>query len=72
MKPEGMPSVALVHLADALQKGPPPTGILRCPFSPTETLEVELYTPIEYDPQQPHERDEIYVVARGQGCFRRN
>jgi len=33
------------------------------------TLEAELYTPVGRDPQQPHDRDEIYVVARGEGIF---
>jgi mannose-6-phosphate isomerase-like protein (cupin superfamily) len=30
---------------------------------------VELYTPVGYDPQKPHTRDEIYFVARGKGFF---
>lgn len=33
------------------------------------TLEVKLYAPRGHDPQTPHERDEIYVVARGRGEF---
>ena len=33
------------------------------------TLEVELYTPKGHDPQQPHSRDEVYLVARGEGTF---
>ena len=33
------------------------------------TLEVELYTPKDRDPQQPHRRDEVYFVARGSGWF---
>lgn len=32
-------------------------------------MEAELYTPGETDPQAPHTRDEIYVVARGSGEF---
>lgn len=32
-------------------------------------LTVELYTPYEVDRQQPHVRDEIYIVARGDGEF---
>jgi mannose-6-phosphate isomerase-like protein (cupin superfamily) len=34
------------------------------------TLEVEFYAPRGVDPQKPHTRDEIYVVARGSGWFR--
>ena len=33
------------------------------------TLEVKLYAPRGSDPQQPHSRDELYVVARGEGWF---
>jgi mannose-6-phosphate isomerase-like protein (cupin superfamily) len=33
------------------------------------TLQVKLYAPRGHDPQTPHARDEIYVVARGQGWF---
>src|SRR5687768_8916955 len=33
------------------------------------TLEVELYAPRGRDPQQPHRRDEVYVVAQGSGTF---
>jgi len=33
------------------------------------TLEVEIYAPRDHDPQQPHDRDEIYVVVRGNGQF---
>ena len=30
---------------------------------------MELYAPRGTDPQQPHTRDEAYVVARGTGTF---
>ncbi len=33
------------------------------------TLEVELYAPRGGDPQQPHRRDEVYVVVSGSGTF---
>lgn len=33
------------------------------------TLEVELYRPRGEDNQQPHDKDEIYVVASGNGTF---
>ena len=33
------------------------------------TLSVELYAPRGTDPQQPHTRDEIYVVISGTGYF---
>ena len=33
------------------------------------TLEVEYYKPERVDRQQPHTRDEVYVVASGSGYF---
>lgn len=33
------------------------------------TLAVEIYAPRGDDPQTPHTRDEVYVVARGSGYF---
>ena len=33
------------------------------------TLALELYAPRGHDPQQPHTRDELYVVVRGSGTF---
>ena len=33
------------------------------------TLEVELYAPRGHDPQQPHTRDEVYMVVSGSGTF---
>ncbi len=34
-------------------------------------VSVELYAPRGIDKQQPHRRDEIYIVASGTGVFRR-
>lgn len=33
------------------------------------TLLIEIYAPSGSDPQQPHTRDEVYVVIQGQGEF---
>ncbi len=55
--------------AEALSKGPPPTGNLAVPIFSHGSLVVELYTPIGKDPQKPHTRDEVYFVARGNGVF---
>jgi mannose-6-phosphate isomerase-like protein (cupin superfamily) len=33
------------------------------------TLSVEIYKPDKIDHQQPHERDEVYVVISGSGTF---
>lgn len=32
-------------------------------------LRIKMYAPRGHDPQTPHTRDEIYVVARGSGIF---
>jgi hypothetical protein len=55
--------------AEALSKGPPPTGNLAVPIFSHGSLVVELYTPVGKDPQKPHARDEVYFVARGNGVF---
>jgi mannose-6-phosphate isomerase-like protein (cupin superfamily) len=56
-----------------------PEGVARLPGPQGEryvelfrhgTLSVELYAPRGGDPQSPHTRDEVYVVARGRGQFR--
>ncbi len=62
-------TVAQVDLAAALKQGPPPAGNLAVPIFAHGTLVAEMYTPKGHDPQTPHERDEIYVVARGSGLF---
>ena len=62
-------TIAHVDLAEALKQGPPPKGNLAVPIFAHGTLAAELYTPQGNDPQQPHERDEVYVVARGSGLF---
>jgi len=33
------------------------------------TLEIEIYRPVGTDKQQPHRRDELYVVISGTGTF---
>ncbi len=64
-----MTATAHVTLEQALDKGPPPVGNLAVPIFAHGSLEVELYTPRNVDPQKPHQRDEVYVVARGNGIF---
>ncbi len=67
--PDSAVRSAHVSLAAALALGPPPAGNLAVPVFARGSLEVELYTPVGRDPQQPHGRDEVYVVARGRGVF---
>jgi mannose-6-phosphate isomerase-like protein (cupin superfamily) len=33
-------------------------------------VSVEYYAPLGSDPQTPHDRDELYIVASGRGTFR--
>jgi len=33
------------------------------------SFELEIYAPRGHDPQEPHDRDEIYVVISGTGTF---
>jgi mannose-6-phosphate isomerase-like protein (cupin superfamily) len=61
--------IAHVRLAEALIKGPPPEGNLAVPIFSHGSLEVELYTPKGHDSQQPHRRDEVYLVSRGTATF---
>ena len=58
-----------MSVAEALTKGPPPTGNLAVPIFSHVSLTVELYTPAGHDPQKPHTRDEVYFVTRGKGLF---
>ena len=64
-----MPQTAKFTLDEALTMGPAPAENLAVPVFSHGTLEAELYTPRDHDPQQPHDRDEVYVVARGDGTF---
>jgi hypothetical protein len=60
---------AHVNLADVAKLEPPPPGNLAVPVFAHGTLEVEWYAPGMEDGQQPHDRDEVYVVARGRAAF---
>src|SRR5215475_1232655 len=66
-----MSTSQVVHVGfiDALSKGPPPVGNLAVPIFSRGSVDVELYTPVGQDTQQPHTRDEIYFVVRGKGMF---
>ena len=58
-----------VRFEEAVSKGPPPAGNLAMPIFSHGSLEVEIYQPEGHDPQEPHVRDEAYLVARGTGVF---
>jgi mannose-6-phosphate isomerase-like protein (cupin superfamily) len=61
---------AQFRVADALKQLPTPEGKRFIELFKHGTLTVELYAPRGIDPQTPHARDEIYVIASGTGKFR--
>jgi len=60
--------VKVFALVDALRT-PPAPGNLAAEIANFRGLDVEFYQPRGEDRQQPHARDEVYVIARGSGRF---
>ena len=58
-----------ITVAEALARLPGPQGELSVTLFEHGSLVVKLYTPHRDDPQTPHSRDEVYVVASGSGEF---
>jgi mannose-6-phosphate isomerase-like protein (cupin superfamily) len=58
-----------VTVDEALAKLPGPKGERWAILLEHGTLEVEIYAPRGRDPQNPHTRDELYVVVSGSGEF---
>ena len=56
-------------VAEGLARLPGPGGERFVELFRHGTLAVELYAPRGGDPQSPHTRDEVYVVAQGRGRF---
>lgn len=54
---------------EGLAKLPQSGGLRFAKLFEHGTLEVEIYAPRGNDPQQPHLRDEVYVVVSGSGQF---
>jgi mannose-6-phosphate isomerase-like protein (cupin superfamily) len=59
-----------IALADA-RAAPPQAGRLSSLLLTHGSLELRFYAPKGMDPQMPHSRDELYVVASGHGRFLR-
>jgi mannose-6-phosphate isomerase-like protein (cupin superfamily) len=53
----------------ALARLPSPDGKRFAVVLSHGTLSVEIYAPRGEDPQRPHTRDEVYVIASGRGEF---
>lgn len=58
-----------ITLAEALDRLPGPQGEQSVGVFEHGSLVVKLYAPRGHDAQTPHSRDEIYVVAQGNGEF---
>lgn len=58
-----------LKLDDAFKRLPGPQGECSVALFEHGSLVVKLYAPRGSDPQTPHSRDEIYVVAQGTGEF---
>src|SRR6201993_623261 len=59
----------IIKLADAQEAIPTREGKLYAELFRHGTLTVEIYAPKGVDLQQPHTRDELYVVVAGRGWF---
>jgi mannose-6-phosphate isomerase-like protein (cupin superfamily) len=58
-----------IPFKDAVKHVPQPDGRRWAALFQHGTLEVEIYAPRGNDPQSPHAKDEVYVVAQGSGEF---
>ena len=58
-----------ITLGEALDRLPGPQGERSVGLFEHGSLVVKLYAPRGNDPQTPHSRDEVYVVAQGGGEF---
>jgi mannose-6-phosphate isomerase-like protein (cupin superfamily) len=59
-------------LADALKSLPQVAAGRRvAEIARHGSMVLKLYAPVGHDPQTPHEQDELYIVERGSGFFRR-
>jgi mannose-6-phosphate isomerase-like protein (cupin superfamily) len=58
-----------VTVAAAMARLPGPQGERFAAALEHGSLIVEIYAPRGVDPQTPHTRDEVYVVAQGRGYF---
>ncbi len=62
-------TVRNIRLSDAQNAIPGKDGKLYAELFRHGSLTVEIYAPKGHDLQQPHSRDELYIVASGHGWF---
>lgn len=60
---------AHITMTEALARLPAEGGVRFVELFRHGSLSVEMYAPRGHDPQLPHTRDEVYVVAQGSGTF---
>jgi mannose-6-phosphate isomerase-like protein (cupin superfamily) len=58
-----------VTVEEAMARVPSPDGKRFATVLEHGSLTVEIYAPRGVDPQQPHTRDEAYIVVQGSGEF---
>ncbi|HMF91128.1 MAG TPA: cupin domain-containing protein [Candidatus Angelobacter sp.] len=58
-----------IRLADAKKAIPTKDGKAFALMFRHGSLDLEIYSPQGTDPQKPHSRDELYIVASGTGWF---
>jgi mannose-6-phosphate isomerase-like protein (cupin superfamily) len=68
-KAEKFSAARKVSLGEGLERLPGASGERFATLFEHGSLLVEVYAPRGTDPQQPHTRDEAYIVARGTGEF---
>jgi mannose-6-phosphate isomerase-like protein (cupin superfamily) len=56
---------------DDARRAPIPEGQLSALVMAHGSMELRWYAPQGHDPQQPHDRDELYVIVSGTGVFLR-
>ncbi len=64
-----MPEKRNFVFEEALKLLPTPEGKRFATVFERGQLLVEIYAPREVDPQQPHTRDELYIVVQGSGFY---
>lgn len=65
----GQSEKAHLRVADALSHLTDPEGLRSAVLFERGSLQVKIYAPRGHDPQRPHKRDEIYVIAQGTGIY---
>jgi mannose-6-phosphate isomerase-like protein (cupin superfamily) len=59
----------VISPANALSRLPGPGGVAYAKLFAHGSLSIEVYAPRGVDKQQPHTRDELYIVIAGHGEF---